>query len=412
MKQALLYVGSYVLSYGFVWAMSIYSLATKMPAPIALRFLSAIFFPLQGFVNIFIYCRPHIVSLRRDFPDDYSWFQAFKRVLKSGGDDPLTSQERRLSSMRRAASARRQSSMTNIIEGDPSDTEPNDSIARMIMKAEMCEKKVSSLTSISVFDIENQSEESFIPGMQQQTIDSKKPEPFEYGMGERICIPSGDGKEDNINIILDLSSHGESLPFASSELGSSSHHETKAKATDRSQSLKYSTLKDIVCNDTLTTEGRNLEEPSVFDRVSGTAGASNNSYDDDDDDVGDGNGKDTREISEDDSSVDSIPKYLKNFILEAEQLLDETTGEFLTTTTTTTTTITTCNEDKNTAQLGNDEDLEDVDPVIDTAAMGRTPVRSSNKEAAADTNTTDNTTLQDGPMDVDDDDDNNNDEAN
>ena len=159
MKQALLYVGSYVLSYGFVWAMSIYSLATKMPAPVALRFLSSIFFPLQGFVNIFIYCRPHVVSLRRDFPDDYSWFQAFKRVLKSGGDDPLTSQERRLSSMRRASSARRQSAMTNIIEEDPSDADSNDAIARMILKAEMCEQRSSCVTS-RVSDIENQSEES------------------------------------------------------------------------------------------------------------------------------------------------------------------------------------------------------------------------------------------------------------
>ena len=106
--------------------------------------------------------------------------------------------------------------------------------------------------------------------------------------------------------------------------------------------------------------------------------------------------------------MDSIPKYLENFILEAEQLVDETMGEFLTTTTTTTT-ITTCNEE-NTDQLGNDEDVEDIDSVINTA-MGITPVPSINKETAAETNTTTNTTLQDGPMDVDDDDDNNNDEA-
>jgi len=95
-KQALLYVLSYILSYGFVWGQSIYSIATKKPPLAWLRVLSATFFPLQGFMNIFIYCRPHIVSLRAHSPDEYTWFQAFVAVLKSGGDDPVDAQGRRL----------------------------------------------------------------------------------------------------------------------------------------------------------------------------------------------------------------------------------------------------------------------------------------------------------------------------
>ena len=42
------------------------------------------------------YCRPHIVSLRAHSPDEYTWFQAFVAVLKSGGDDPVDAQGRRL----------------------------------------------------------------------------------------------------------------------------------------------------------------------------------------------------------------------------------------------------------------------------------------------------------------------------
>ena len=85
-KQALLYVGSYVLTYGLPVTQSFYVYTTKKDPPIALFYLMNIFLPMQGFINIFIYCRPHIVSLRKRYPDEYTWFQAFKVVLKSGGD--------------------------------------------------------------------------------------------------------------------------------------------------------------------------------------------------------------------------------------------------------------------------------------------------------------------------------------
>jgi len=85
-KQALLYTGSYFLTYGFPWAETIYVNATGKEAPTLLGILIAIFFPLQGFINIFIYCRPHIVSLRKKYPENYTWLQAFIVVMRSGGD--------------------------------------------------------------------------------------------------------------------------------------------------------------------------------------------------------------------------------------------------------------------------------------------------------------------------------------
>lgn len=149
-KQALLYIGSYILSYGFVWAQSLHSLATKSPPLIWLRVLSSIFFPLQGFVNIFIYCRPHIVSLRSNFPDEYTWFQAFIVVLKSGGDDPLPSQRRKSSAHKRlqqSSPACNRRFSASLMEMD-SDSSTNGSVAVM-------SEKKSSFATIPV-DIENQ----------------------------------------------------------------------------------------------------------------------------------------------------------------------------------------------------------------------------------------------------------------
>lgn len=160
-KQALLYIGSYILSYGFVWAMSLHSLATKKPPLTWLRVLSSIFFPLQGFINIFIYCRPHIVSLRALFPEEYTWLQAFVVVLKSGGDDPLSAQERRSSTVSRFHSTRNFNSTTSRVVSDKSLMEMgSDSSNYNSVEAAAKTLGKKSSTTLPTVDVENQSVES------------------------------------------------------------------------------------------------------------------------------------------------------------------------------------------------------------------------------------------------------------
>jgi len=84
-KQALLYIGSFWLSYGWMLFRHIY-IAIANKTSFTLAILNNIFFPLQGFLNMFIFCRPHIVSLQKRYPGEYTWFRAFQLVLKSGGD--------------------------------------------------------------------------------------------------------------------------------------------------------------------------------------------------------------------------------------------------------------------------------------------------------------------------------------
>ena len=185
MTQALLYVGCYILSYGFVWASTIYQLATKLPPPTVLLVFSSIFFPLQGFLNVFIYCRPHIISLRRSCPGEYSWFQAFLRVLKSGGDDPLTRQERQA---RLRASSNMTFSQQSIAQKRPSiltsvncSDADSHSMADMMHKTEMCERR-SSLTSRT--GVEDLSVE-----VSHQFKNSKKL------ISTSITIPGGDAEQ-------------------------------------------------------------------------------------------------------------------------------------------------------------------------------------------------------------------------
>eukprot|EP00536_Pseudo-nitzschia_multiseries_P002175 jgi/Psemu1/5036/gm1.5036_g len=198
--QAMLYVGSYVLSYGFVWAQTIYIIATNMQPPKVLMLLSSIFFPLQGFINVFIYCRPHIVSLRRSFPDEYSWFQAFVRVLNSGGDDPLTTQERRM--IRRLSSNRTVSQQSTaprrssgFLSGrDYSDAgSSEESLALSIAKTELCERRLS-VTSRT--DVEDQSVEELARAVCDEFNENKRTDTFETGdRGQGICIPRGDAEQ-------------------------------------------------------------------------------------------------------------------------------------------------------------------------------------------------------------------------
>jgi len=48
--------------------------------------LARIFTPLQGFLHVFVFSRPHVASLRRNNPE-FSWVKAFWLTLCKGGDN-------------------------------------------------------------------------------------------------------------------------------------------------------------------------------------------------------------------------------------------------------------------------------------------------------------------------------------
>lgn len=295
MKQALLYVGCYVLSYGFVWAQTIYMLATNMSPPTALTLLSSLFFPAQGFINIFIYCRPHIVSLRREFPSEYTWFQAFVRVLKSGGDDPLTTQERRLHSIRRASTKFSLISEMDFTDGEVdaavlssvvglnrfSESDSNDSIAGLIRKAELCERRRSSFGP--QIDIEDPTE------VASWSHNSKHIEMLESSNRSRgedmFSIPNGDAGN------LKSLESGALKDVALNHNGDGSKHETTAHPEE--DAVRHEQQEDVKAQE-------------------------------------DRNGLETREMSDDDSSQNSkTNKSLDEIIHDAEKVLEETMGEFL-----------------------------------------------------------------------------------
>jgi len=100
--QVLLYMCSFFLTYIFGLVARIIQMQGAQ-VPYAVILLGRFFLPLQGFFNILMYTRPHIVSLRRNNPE-YSWFKAFGIVFKSGGDNDSVGQSQR-SSTRPASDA-------------------------------------------------------------------------------------------------------------------------------------------------------------------------------------------------------------------------------------------------------------------------------------------------------------------
>lgn len=91
--QALLYMGCFLLTYILTIVRGLMGMKGQEP-PFLLIFLAQFFLPLQGFFNILVYTRPHIISLRRRNPE-YSWFKAFIIVFKAGGDNDSVGQSQR-----------------------------------------------------------------------------------------------------------------------------------------------------------------------------------------------------------------------------------------------------------------------------------------------------------------------------
>ena len=96
-KEVMLQAFCYVLCYVVTWILP-YTNQTmegmKMKVPYALRLTSRFINPGQGILNILVYTRPHVNSLRRAYPE-YSWLKAFTIVVKSGGDNDGIVRKRR-----------------------------------------------------------------------------------------------------------------------------------------------------------------------------------------------------------------------------------------------------------------------------------------------------------------------------
>ena len=78
--------------------------------------LSRTFFPLQGFFNLLVYTYPHVSAYRRS--RNVSWFNAFKSIIKKGGDND---EHNALRAPRRYRRSTRRS--TTIVRNEPVVTE-------------------------------------------------------------------------------------------------------------------------------------------------------------------------------------------------------------------------------------------------------------------------------------------------
>ena len=83
--QALFYTLAFLLSHTFSVVFSSLKITGSEPR-LPLLVLARLFNPLQGIFNILVYTRPHVAKERLRDPS-LTWWGAFKKVVKSGGDD-------------------------------------------------------------------------------------------------------------------------------------------------------------------------------------------------------------------------------------------------------------------------------------------------------------------------------------
>lgn len=83
-NQALLYIGGFFIGYIF-FSIAAVDVMKAEKFSFELILLREIFYPLQGFINIFVYTYPHVSALRKG-DANLSWFRAFFRTIKNGGD--------------------------------------------------------------------------------------------------------------------------------------------------------------------------------------------------------------------------------------------------------------------------------------------------------------------------------------
>lgn len=88
--QASLYVTCFMVVYVVPFCALIYTVSGNVASLVqnaAIQTIMFIFFPLGGFFNIAIYCRPKVVALRSR-ETDISWIKAYMVVIRGGGEIP------------------------------------------------------------------------------------------------------------------------------------------------------------------------------------------------------------------------------------------------------------------------------------------------------------------------------------
>ncbi len=86
MVQAVYFVLAFFITFVCFWTAQIMFVSEKIPPNFLLVGVS-IFYPLGGFFNVLVYCRPKIRIFRLRNPQ-YSWLRAFWYIIKAGGDAP------------------------------------------------------------------------------------------------------------------------------------------------------------------------------------------------------------------------------------------------------------------------------------------------------------------------------------
>ena len=87
LTQSYLFIGSFGICYIFIYIAGSFEFF-KLDTPYFITLAMWIFFPLQGFFNIIVFTRPHVVELKKAHKDLTKW-QAIWMVIKSGGDSAI-----------------------------------------------------------------------------------------------------------------------------------------------------------------------------------------------------------------------------------------------------------------------------------------------------------------------------------
>lgn len=90
--QASLYVFAFLLTYLTVWISLLVSIIAEEEPSDFVKICTSIFYPIGGALNILVFTRPKVLTLRRRNPDR-SWIWAFVAVIMAGGAVPEHSTE-------------------------------------------------------------------------------------------------------------------------------------------------------------------------------------------------------------------------------------------------------------------------------------------------------------------------------
>lgn len=107
-KQALLYVGSFILTYTFTVIMLLFELVFKVKAPFPIMLMQGIFSPLQGFWNFLAYIRPRFVIVSNQNDDKNIFQRLFITIFKK----PQTTRPRQRGTRRAIPSSSNREALT------------------------------------------------------------------------------------------------------------------------------------------------------------------------------------------------------------------------------------------------------------------------------------------------------------